>query len=285
MSNLICYINGEYVPADIAALPINDLGIVRGYGVFDVLNTYDRKPFHLRAHIERLQRSAASIKLTLPWSTEELEQAVHDLLAHNYAAFPELGDVAVRVIATGGPSSTLFTPEQNPSLAILLSPLAPRDEALYARGARLVTVEMDPYMPEVKSLNYIGAIMAAQEATAAGGIEALYRTTDGLVTEGTRASFFMVKDNQVLTAKKNAVLDGITRRLVCELADKHFELVMTDLPYASIPDMDEAMLVGTGKEVLPIVEIDDMVIGDGAPGPVTNALIGLFKEYVVNYYR
>jgi len=91
--------------------------------------------------------------------------------------------------------------------------------------------------------------MAAQEATAAGGIEALYRTSTGLVTEGTRASFFLVKGNQVLTAK-DAVLDGITRQVVCELASKHFELVRTDLPYDSIADMDEAMLVGTGKESL-----------------------------------
>jgi len=282
VTNLFCYVNGTYVPADIAALPMNDLGIVRGYGVFDVLRTYNRKPFHLHAHIERLQKSAAAIKLTLPWPIDELEQTVQDLLAHNYAAFPELGNVSVRVIATGGPSSTFFTPEQKPSLAILLSPIAPRDEALYARGARLVTVEMERYMPGVKSLNYIGAIIAAQEATAAGGIEALYRTPDGLVTEGTRASFFLVKGNQLLTAK-DAVLDGITRRVICELAEKHFKVVVTELPYVSIPEMDEAFVVGTGKEVLPIIEIDEMMVGDGVPGPVTQKLMTLFQEYVTDY--
>jgi len=131
VTNLIYYINGEYVPAESASLPINDLGIVRGYGVFDVLNTYNQKPFHLRAHIRRLENSAAAIRLELPWSTEELEQLIHDLLARNYAAIPDLGDVAVRTIATGGPSSNLFTPEQKPSLAILLDHARCEESQLY----------------------------------------------------------------------------------------------------------------------------------------------------------
>lgn len=282
MTSLIYYVNGEYVPAESASLPIHDLGIVRGYGVFDVLNTYNRSPFHLRAHVERLQNSAASIRLDLPWSTAELEQLVHDLLARNYEANPALGEVAVRLIATGGSSANLFSPEQKPSLAILLVPMGPRDETLYAQGGHLITVEVERFMPTVKSLNYIGAIMAAQEADAVGAVEALYRTRDGLVTEATRSSFFLVKDNQVLTAK-DAVLDGITRRVVCELANAHFDLVATDLAYDSISAMDEAFIVGTGKEILPIVQIDEVTVGSGNPGPVTKRLMLLFQEYVQSY--
>lgn len=283
-NNLTFYVNGEYVPAASAALPLGDLGIVRGYGVFDVLATYNHKPFHLDSHLARLRRSAAAIGLDIPWSEAELTQTVTDLLAHNFAQNPELGEVAVRIIVTGGQSSNLFTPQQQPSLAILIDPMNARDESLYERGAKLVTVEMERYLPGVKSLNYIGAIMAAQIATAAGGIEALYRTADGRVTEGTRASFFLVKGNQVLTAK-DEVLEGITRNIVCELASKHFDLHMTDLKYDELATVDEAMLVGTGKEVLPIVQIDDITIGDGKPGPVTKHMIALFHEYVEDYYR
>ena len=283
MANLIFYVNGEHVPAERAALPINDLGIVRGYGVFDVLATYNHKPFHLDSHLARLERSAASIDLEIPWSAAELTQTIVALLEQNFDANPDLGDVAIRIIVTGGPSSNLFTPQQKPSLAILIDPLKSRDESLYEKGAKLVTVEMERFMPGVKSLNYIGAIMAAQVASEAGGIEALYRTHDGRVTEGTRASFFLVKDNQILTSK-DEVLEGITRNVVCELASKHFELVLTDLRYDELANMDETMLVGTGKEVLPIVQIDEFTIGDGRPGPITKQLITLFREYVDAYF-
>lgn len=280
--SLIYYVNGEYVPADRAVLPINDLGIVRGYGVFDALRTYDRKPFHLRAHVERLFTSAASIRLDLPWSVVEIEQIVHDLLARNYEADPSLGDFQVRIKATGGPSESYFVPEGNPSLAIVLVPIKPRDADLYARGGRVVTMEMDRFMPTVKSLNYIDAVMASREATAAGAVETLYRTSDGLVTEGTRTSFFLVKGEQVFTAK-DAVLDGITRRVVCELVTEHFDLQVIDLRYDAIPTMDEALLVGTGKEILPIVQIDEVTIGDGVPGSVATRLMALFEEYIKSY--
>lgn len=282
VAGLIYYVNGEYVAAEKAALPINDLGIVRGYGVFDALRTYNRKPFHLRAHVERLFTSAASIRLELTWSVAEVEQLVHDLLAHNYERSPELGDVQIRIKTTGGPSENYFTPEGNPSLAIVLLPIKPRDTDLYARGGRLVTMEMDRFMPTVKSLNYIDAVMVSQEAAAAGAVETVYRTSDGLVTEATRSSLFLVKGSHVLTAK-DAVLDGITRRVVCELAREHFALEVTDLRYDEIASMDEALLVGTGKEVLPIVQIDEMMVGDGVPGPVTTQLMTLFEEYVTNF--
>ena len=188
MSNLIFYVNGEYVPAEQASLPVGDLGLIRGYGVFDVLRTYKRTPFQLREHVERLQRSARSILITPPWSTEQIESIVHETLARNYAANPELGDLAIRLVLTGGPSKNGFTPENRPSLMVMLIPAGPRDEELYAKGGCLITVQMDRFKPTVKSLNYIGAIMAMQQATAADAIEALYRTEDGLVTEGTRTS-------------------------------------------------------------------------------------------------
>ncbi|MEM7133138.1 MAG: aminotransferase class IV [Chloroflexota bacterium] len=282
MEKLVCYVNGEFVPAEKAALPLNDLGIVRGYGVFDVLNTYHRKPFHMRDHILRLERSAASIRLDLPWTVEEIEQIIGELLNRNFDANPDLGDVAIRVIATGGPSENLFTPQQRPSLAILISPFTPPDEVLYMEGAYLISVEMQRFMAEVKSLNYIDAIMASQVAADEGAIETLYRTPDGRITECTRCSFFLVKDRQLLTADSE-VLDGITRNVVCALAQGHFELASTELYYDSLIAMDEAFIVGTGKEVLPIVRIDDVTIGSGRPGPVTKQLMSLYQEYVAQF--
>jgi branched-chain amino acid aminotransferase len=277
--SLVYYVNGEYVPAQRASLPLNDLGLVRGYGVFDVLRTYDHRPFKLREHVQRLQKSAASIGIDAPWSTQELEQLVHETLRRNYDANPDLGDVNVRLVLTGGPSDNCFTPQRTPSLAIMISPVPPRDEALYARGAKLITVDLERFMPTVKSLNYISAIMGAARAQEAGAVEALYRTGDGFVTEGTRTSFFVVQDGRLITSSQ-AILDGITRRVVMEIAADRFEVVVEPISYAQLGAVDEAILVGTTKEVLPIVQIDDIQIGDGRPGPVTRELAQIFRAYV-----
>jgi len=276
---LVYSVNGEFVPAQQASLPINDLGIVRGYGVFDVLRTYARQPFKLREHVQRLQKSAASIRIDAPWTTAELEHRVHETLARNYDANPELGDVNVRLVLTGGPSDNHFTPQNRASLAIMVSPIPPKDEALYANGAKLITVEMERFMPTVKSLNYISAILAAQQAQAAGAVEALYRTANEFVTEGTRTSFFIVEGERLITSS-HAILDGITRRVVMEIAADRFEVVKEPIAYARLRTADEAILVGTTKEVLPIVQIDDIPIGKGAPGPVTQRVMAMFAAYV-----
>ena len=281
MSNLIFYVNGEYVPAEQASLPVGDLGLIRGYGVFDVLRTYKRTPFQLREHVERLQRSARSILITPPWSTEQIESIVHETLARNYAANPELGDLAIRLVLTGGPSKNGFTPENRPSLMVMLIPAGPRDEELYAKGGRLITVQMDRFKPTVKSLNYIGAIMAMQQATAADAIEALYRTEDGLVTEGTRTSFLVVKGDRIISAP-DLVLEGITRKVVMEIAADRWEVALEPIRYSDLSQIDEAMLVGTGKEVLPIVQIDDIQIGNGRPGPVAGELMKLMDAYIAS---
>ena len=279
MSNHLFCINGEFVPAETASLPVTDLGLIRGYGVFDVLRTYNRIPFKLREHVARLQKSGRAIHIESGRSNEEIEEMVLELLARNYAADPTLEDVFVRLVLTGGSSSNGFTPEQKPSLIIMFLPAGAADKERFKNGGRLFTVEAERFLPAVKSLNYITAILAAEEAAAAGASEALYRTTDGYVTEGTRTSFFVVRGNKLITSS-HPVLDGITRRVVMEIGADRFEVAEEPIAYADLRSVDEAILVGTGTEILPIVQIDDIQIGDGNPGPVAQELIQQFRAYV-----
>ena len=95
----IYYIDGEFVPADQAALPVHDLAITRGFGVFEALRTYGNDLFHLDEHIERLARSCALIDLELPWPRDEIIRVVMDAAAHNHAG---AGDLTVRIFVTGG---------------------------------------------------------------------------------------------------------------------------------------------------------------------------------------
>jgi branched-chain amino acid aminotransferase len=269
------YVNGDFVPAEEAGVSFNDLGIVRGYGVFDFLRTYGRAPFRLREHLERLQRSAAAIDLPLPWSLEELERITHETLARNPAA----SDVSIRLVVTGGHSPSFLMPGEQPSLYVLIAPMNPSNPAHYGEGAALITVDYERFLPSVKSLNYITAIMALKQARAAGAVEALYRTHERTLTECTTSNFFVFKEGRLVTSDVG-VLTGVTRLVTLEVASDMYEIDYRPIAYGELETVDEAFITSTTKEIMPIVRINDVPIGDGRVGPHTQRLMAVFREAV-----
>lgn len=274
MTEPVYYLNGEYVAASQATLRLNDLGIVRGYGVFDLLRTYDGKLFKLHEHVLRLQRSAAAIGLDLPYGPEEIEHLARETYARN-----QIANATIRIVVTGGAADDFMTPPNRPTLAVLIEPIAPSSNDQYTKGVKLVTTELERIMPTVKSLNYITAIMAMKEAKKAGAVEALYRTKDGRVTEGTRANFFIIRGQKLITPQEE-VLGGITRDVVIEIAEDDFQVREAPIAYAELETCDEAFITSSTKEILPVVQIDDITIGAGRPGPNTRKLMDLFHTYV-----
>ena len=171
MANFIYYVNGQFLPADQASLGLNDLGVVRGYGVFDLLRTYGPVPFRLGDHLDRLAQSAEQIELGLPCPLAEIEQVVHATLARN--EHPH--DITIRIVVTGGPSASFLMPEDNPTLLVMPAPINLSNPALYQTGATLISAQVERWMPTVKSLNYATAVVALRKARRAGAVEALYR--------------------------------------------------------------------------------------------------------------
>lgn len=274
MSEATYYVNGAFVPIAEAALPLNDLGIVRGYGVFDLLRTYGTTPFRLRDHIKRLESSAAQIGLAIPWSTQELEEIVLQSYQRN-----EIPDASIRIVVTGGPSSNFMTPQGKPSLVVMVHPVSPYPERYYTEGCKATSTLIERTMATVKSLNYIGAIMAMNDADKSGAVEAIYLDNHDRLTEGTRANLFVVRGDLLVTPREG-VLKGITRQVVLDIAAANeFEVVEGPIHYHDLGNLDEAFLTSTTKEVLPIVQIDEHVIGTGKPGPHTQRIIELFHKY------
>ncbi|MCB0157099.1 MAG: aminotransferase class IV, partial [Caldilineaceae bacterium] len=146
MAQPIFYVNGELVTSDRAALPLNDLGIVRGYGVFDYWRTYNYVHFHMDDHLRRLQRSADQIDLALPCDLDELAARIEMTYAAN-----DYANAGIRVVVTGGASTDFMTPQGNPSLVIMVTPLPEYNEQLYTKGVKTVTSEMVRERPTVKS--------------------------------------------------------------------------------------------------------------------------------------
>jgi branched-chain amino acid aminotransferase len=274
MGEITYYVNGAFVPSTQAMLPLNDLGIVRGYGVFDLLRTYGKTTFRLRDHIYRLESSASQIGLGLPWSTEELEDVVLQTYARN-----DIPDASIRIVVTGGPSTNFMTPQGKPSLVVMVHPVTPYPASYYSEGSKAVSTLVERTMATVKSLNYIGAIMAMNDADKTGAVEAIYLDAHDRLTEGTRANFFVVRGERLLTPREG-VLKGITRQVIMEIAANDFEVVEHPIHYHELSAVDEAFLTSTTKEILPVVQIDEHVIGTGKPGPKTQRVIELFNAYV-----
>jgi branched-chain amino acid aminotransferase len=273
MTNIF-YIDGSFVREEQAQISATDLAVLRGYGVFDFLRTYGGKPFHLEAHLERLRRSAALIDLEVPWSQEELQAIVMDTLARN--THPESN---VRIVITGGPSDDFITPKDQPRLMVLVTAAARSADHYYTEGAKVITFETERYMPGAKTINYIPAIRAMKRARAAGAIEAIYVDRNGNALEGTTTNLFAFIGNRLVTPG-DGILWGITRGTVLELAKDRFPIEMRDLPLSELLEADEVFITSSNKQIMPIVQVDDTVIGEGKPGELTQQLMAMFNDYV-----
>ena len=273
MTQPICYLNGKYIAFDQACLPLNDLGIVRGYGVFDFLRTYNGMPFKLREHVQRLQNSANLIGLSLPWSTEEIAAIAKNTLERN-----NLPEANIRIVATGGSSPDFITPSGQPSLMVIVTPVSQYPNEYYEQGIKVITVQTERFFPKSKSLSYISAISALQQAKLNQAVEALYVNQQGQVLEGTTTNFFVFQGSQLITPQEN-ILKGITRDVVLELAKNQFEIVEQPVDYSDLSDCDEAFITSSTKEIMPVVQIDELPISQGKPGEKTQLLMNLFHNY------
>lgn len=274
----VFYINGEFVDADSAAVSARDLAILRGFGVFDFLRTYGGVPFQLRAHLRRLQRSADLIELACPWDLEELGEIVMQTLRRN--PYDESG---IRLVVTGGDSPSGFMPGGDSRLLVMVTALQNLPEAAYRQGAAVATINQHRHMPEAKTINYIPGIMAQKKAhkRAPDAIEAIY-CVDGLVVEGTRSNIFLFKDRHWITPE-DGLLPGITRAEVIKLLERDGRLDIRAVTREEFYAADEIVLTSSTKEIVPIVQVDDMRIGAGIPGENSRRLMRQWRAMTDAY--
>ncbi len=275
----IYYVNGQYVKEQEAKISVNDLSVIRGFGVFDFLRTYSGFPFHLDEHISRLERSARLIGLDLPYISAEIKEITLEALRRNN--HPESN---IRLVATGGLSSDGITPGNSAQLLVMISKVKELPPEWYSAGAKVITSHVERFMPGAKSINYIPAILCQREARNQQAIEAVYVDRNGYILEGTTANFFALIDDTLITAPCNRVLPGITRQVLLGLAEKEFTIVERELHKDEIRLIDEAFIASSIREIVPVVAIDSIKIGDGQPGVRTKKIMKLFREYT-NAYR
>lgn len=271
------YINGRWVHPNEVTISINDITVLRGYGAFESLRTYNRKPFHLDEHLNRLYRSASLIDLDIPYSRDEVTQVIHEVIERN-----TYKHATIRIFVTGGESEDGILPSGKPTLAVLITPLGERDMERFARGQKVITSALQRVSPEAKTTNYVAAVRSLKEAAKQGAVDALFVNEQGHVLEGTRSNFFIFRGDTLVTPREG-VLIGVTRNTVLELARGRFPIEERPILLEELPQVDEAFITSSSREITPIVQIDDLVIGNGKPGPRTYELEQRFIEMVEKY--
>ncbi len=270
----IYYVDGRFVPAEQAMIPVDDLAVLRGYGVFDLLRTFGGKPLFLEAHIDRLLQSASAVGLALPWSRKTLIGIVLDTLGRNTGA----EEFNVRVVITGGSSPDFTTPQGKPRLIVLVSPRPVLPASWYSDGVKITTVKTGRRIPGAKSIDYLTATMALQEAKEKGAVEALYVDRDGVVSECTTSNLFAFFGSR-LTTPGERILSGITRKAILELSAGRFDVDIRDIGLEELLTADEVFITGTNKGLVPVVRIDETTIGTGRPGERTRVLMELLVSH------
>src|SRR5712691_1138498 len=268
------YVGGRWVHPHEATLSINDVAVLRGYSVFESLRTYDRRPFHLDEHLARLYHSAELIELEVPFSREYIATVVQEVVERNVYRH-----ATIRILVTGGESEDGVLPSGQPMLAVLITQLGERDMQRFAKGYKLITTPLQRVSPEAKTTNYVAAIRALKEAARRDAADALFVNEQGHVLEATRSNFFIFRGDTLVTPR-TGILIGVTRNVVLELAQGRFTIEERPILFEELAQADEAFITGSSREIVPVVQIDDLVIGDGKPGPHTYELERRFIELV-----
>lgn len=272
------FVDGQFVPEDEAVIPVTDLSVLRGYGVCDIMRTYRGKPFFIKEHVQRLVKSAGEIGLSLPWAENEIIRLVLETLEKNQP----VNEVNIRIVITGGSSADFFHPQGDPRLIILITDLKKLPDTWYNQGVSVITILQERPMPDAKVTAYIPAAMALKQAKSKDAIEAIYVNRDNQVLEGTTSNLFAFVNNTLITPKDH-ILKGITRQAILALSGQHFNIEERPIDLSELLLADEVFITGTNKGIVPVVKIDNTVIGNGKPGSNTRKLMAVMEKHTIEF--
>jgi len=273
-STYVYYVNGTYQEVEQSSLNVRDLSILRGFGCFDYFRTYNDQPITIHRNVKRLRSSCNLISLPFPWTDQEVTNIILETLRRNQHITSEKG---IRIVVSGGISSSNVIPEGSSSLVVMVEPPLIIDKEKYINGAKVITVEMSRIYPTAKTINYITAVIAQKKAKSEGAIEAIY-VSSGMIQEATTSNIFAFFGDTLVTPPDGDILPGITRELVVEEARKKFKVEFRQIPKEKLYEADEIFITSSNKRVLPIVDVDGRKIGTGKPGNNTKIIMQMFDN-------
>lgn len=261
-----CFADGKIIPTETASIHPTDLGLIRGYGIFDFFRTVNYQPLFLEHYLDRFIASAEKTYLPLAYSREELRQIIADVIEKN-----DLQQGGIRMVLSGGVSENHFSPATGKLFLFAESLMFPSEEK-YQNGIKLLTLEHVRAIADIKTTNYTLPVWHSVNWKKLGAEDVLYHW-NGLVSESSRSNFFMVKDGVIHTPDQH-ILHGITRKHLIQVAG---EVVIRPISLEEVWEADEAFISSTTKVLLPVTQLDDRKIGNGKSGKITLDLLEKFR--------
>ena len=287
--SLKIWIDGNLFDKADARISVYDHGLLYGDGVFEGIRVYDAKIFEEEAHLQRLWDSARSSRLEIPYSRQQISEAMYACIEAN-----GLTDAYIRLIVTRGYGDLGLDPRKckRAGVICIADKIALYPAEFYETGLPIITASViknhpNATPPRIKSLNYLNSILAKIEAIDAGCMEAVLLNHLGFVAECTADNIFIVKSGVVMTPPTEAgILEGITRDVVLRLCRREgIPCLEKNLVRFDLYSAEECFMTGTAAEVIGVTSIDKRQIGDGTVGAMTKRLKDAFHRYVRNQER
>jgi branched-chain amino acid aminotransferase len=279
--------NGSYEKWDESSVHILSHTVHYGTGVFEGVRAYETEKgaaiFRLEDHTKRLFEAAKKINIEVPYSQDELNRVQKDIFIKN-----DLSEGYLRpIVFMGSESLGLRATDLSVNVAVAawewpsyMSPEAKKN------GISIIKSPFEQYSNPIHSGykiigTYINSTMALHDAISKGADEALLLDKNGYISEGSGENIFSIKENILSTPKIDYCLNGITRQSVIKIAlDLGLKVEEKDITYEELIQSDEVFFSGTAVEITPISKIDDVIIGSGSIGPVTEKLQNLYSDIV-----
>ncbi|MBU0604938.1 MAG: aminotransferase class IV, partial [Candidatus Omnitrophica bacterium] len=269
------WINKKLFNANEARISIFDRGFMYGDGIFETMRSYSGKVFEIDGHLDRLGLSLKTIGIKNPYSKIYLKKEIYRLLGAN-----ALKDAYIRLTVTRGEGRFGIERKdrQKPNVIIFAKKFEGYPGRVYRKGisVRVVSIKQDDLSPlsGIKSLNFLGHIIARFQAKDAGADEAIILNTRACVAEAATSNVFTVKRGVIITPSlESGILPGITRAVIIRLAKRFgLKVIEKSLPHKELLSSDEIFLTNSLAGVLPVISVDGKKIGRGIPGELTKLL-------------
>jgi len=287
--NIIIYINGDFLLRDEAKISVFDSGFLLGDGVWEGIRLYNRRLCFIDEHLERLYRGAEKLKIEIEKTKEELIALIYETIRANGMD----SGVHIRLIVSRGLKRT---PYQHPNAnvggasIVIIPEYKMVDTTLLGRGIRLCLVDTvrgayNSQDPRLNTLSKLNCIFGCLEADEKGFDEGIMLDMSGNVSTCNSTNFFIVKNGEVWTSTGDYCLPGITRGNIIKLChENHISVFEKNFQIGDVLSADEVFVTGTFAGVIPAIQVDDVSIGNGNPGLITEKLYHLYKSKIIALY-
>jgi D-alanine transaminase len=280
------YFNGQFLPKDEVKISPDDRGFLFADGVYEVIRGYGTKPFKMPEHLKRLDRSLREIQIEFP-DVEKLGPIADRLIQMNQLEGAEFTSIYIQVTRGAAPRKHTFPEEKVPPTVYMSASPGFSQREKIEKGVKIILVpDIRWHRCDIKSISLLPNVMANQQASEKGAEEAVF-VRDGMITEGSHTNFFAIFDGRVVTHPlNNHILPGITRDIIIDLCRQ------LKIPFGeefvlekSLPGAAEMFISGTSMEVTPVIRVDEWVVGNGAPGPISRSLQGAYRKMLDDFRR